>query len=239
MSPVIHKELIVSLAARDPQLTAAFIMQRQISMCCRNHPRKQSCQAGERKTDPHGGGWGGGLLPVSAGASHPGALLLRDLSTERWRSAHREACVGCVFHNRHIPSSFLLTCRCLLPSAPLPVSTCSHSPLAPPSGSAPTPPEGLKQPTPAPPVQLTSVVLLRLPGHWLAAGIVSHARAPVPSALPGPPSPEAPGSRAKPKAASVFFPQTWSACGSRASRSCLASPLPSSRCDWVSPSASL
>lgn len=149
---------------------------------------------------------GGGAAGVSWCLAPRRLVAPRPFHGEMEERAHREACVGCAFHNRHIPSSFLLTCRCLLPSAPLPVSTCSYSPLAPPSGSAPTLPEGLKQPAPAPPVQLTSVVPLRLPGHWLAAGIVSHARAPVPSALPGPPSPEAPGSRAKPKAASVFYP---------------------------------
>lgn len=135
-SLLIHKELLVPLAGPDLQLSAALIMQRQINMCCRNHPRKQSCQAGRKKNR---GAWRRrGGLPVSAGASHPRALFSppRPFHGEMEGRAHREACVGWRFHNRHIPSSFLLTCRCLLPSAPLPVFTCSHNPLAPPPASA-------------------------------------------------------------------------------------------------------
>lgn len=72
-------------------------------------------------------------------------------------------------------------------------------------------PYGSKAPSRAQPcVSLTLAALLWLLGHCLAAGIVSHATAPVPSGPPGPPSPEAPGSRAKPKATSVSFQQTWS-----------------------------
>lgn len=35
----------------------------------------------------------------------------------------------CAFHNHRIPSAFDFTCLSLLPSAPLPVLTCSYQPL--------------------------------------------------------------------------------------------------------------
>lgn len=224
-------------------------------MCCRNHPRKQSCQAGRKKNRSAWRRWGGrGGACVSWCLAPSDLVFPRPFPGEMDERAHREACVGCRFHNRRIPSSFFLTClSVLLPSAPLPVCTCSYNPLALLSGSAQAQtlqaplPYGLKRPTRAERLDSNSP-LLCWSGCWATDSLLELCpmlRRPFPPACLGLPlqRPQAAERNLKP-------PQSASAkhgvCAVPARPGCLlqrltrlASPLPSSRRDWVSPCASL
>lgn len=104
-------------------------------MCCRNHPQKQRCRAGREKNRS---AWRRrGVLPVSAGASHPGVLFFRDLSTERWRSVHTERPVWVVrftIATFHLHSSSPV-CACCLQL--LSLFSPAPTPLTPPSASGP------------------------------------------------------------------------------------------------------
>lgn len=175
---------------------------------------------------------------MSAGALYPQILFFRSTSTVPQSAAcrQREVCVGCTFHNHHIPSA-CIPLHLSVPAALLVFlmfqNTCSHTyiyiykyklyPFLTFYTNANMLFVHLKSvrmlqaPFLSLCLGLTRVVLGWLLGHCLTASTVSHATAPVPAGLPGPASPEDRGRRAKPKATSLLSKQTWSSSNSRLS----------------------
>lgn len=136
------------------------------------------------------------MLLVSAGAlplRSPLPEIFPQTAGRMDGRTHREPCVHFTITAFHLLSTSPACACCLwLLSLFSPVHTNSCPSVSLSAGTK-TPealPQGFKPPSRAQPcVQLTRVALLWLLGHCLAAGIVSHSTAPVPSGLPGPPSP--------------------------------------------------